>query len=220
MKDLKEGKGSKMTIDWEVKGSKKVTAGTKGPLGDVLRGKDKDKSVKGKDKDKAALIRTMPGKDVYGKNKKNKTKKGKMLKGKDGKSLSRAARAGVQFPVGRVHRYLKQYTSAGMRVGGTAAVYASSVMEYLAAEVLELAGNSAKEHKTKRITPRHLQLAIRGDEELDALIKATIAGGGVVPHIDKSLLTTKAKAKNKGGKVPAGYAEDDEGYYGGTLPEF
>lgn len=65
------------------------------------------------------------------------------------KSKSRSSRAGLQFPVGRIHRLLRKGNYAE-RVGAGAPVYLAAVMEYLAAEVLELAGNAARDNKKSR----------------------------------------------------------------------
>ncbi|MCP4117381.1 MAG: hypothetical protein GY737_18700 [Desulfobacteraceae bacterium] len=108
------------------------------------------------------------------------------------KAKSRSSRAGLQFPVGRIHRLLRKGNYA-TRVGAGAPVYLAAVMEYLAAEVLELAGNASRDNKKTRIIPRHLQLAIRNDEELNKLLAGvTIAQGGVLPNIQAVLLPKKS----------------------------
>ncbi|XP_067441661.1 histone H2AX-like [Thunnus thynnus] len=115
------------------------------------------------------------------------------------KAKTRSSRAGLQFPVGRVHRHLRKGNYAE-RVGAGAPVYLAAVLEYLTAEILELAGNAARDNKKTRIIPRHLQLAVRNDEELNKLLGGvTIAQGGVLPNIQAVLLPKKTEkpAKNK-----------------------
>lgn len=131
-------------------------------------------------------------------------------KGKD-KQTTRSGRAGLTFPVGRVHRYLKQ-GSYSERVGDGAPVYLAAVLEYLTAEILELAGNAARDNEKKRIIPRHLQLAIRNDEELNKLLEGvTIAQGGVLPNIRSELLPKKTKG---GDDENAGSMESQRGTQG------
>ncbi|KAG5193115.1 histone-fold-containing protein [Tribonema minus] len=134
--------------------------------------------------------------------------KGKGGRG-DKKAVSKSAKAGLQFPVGRVGRFLKQGRYA-KRVGAGAPVYMAAVMEYLCAEVLELSGNAARDNKKSRIIPRHIQLAVRNDEELNKLLgKVTIAAGGVLPNIHAVLLPKKTRSKSKAAEASTASASQE-----------
>ncbi|KAL5579717.1 hypothetical protein UlMin_012159 [Ulmus minor] len=111
---------------------------------------------------------------------------GKLKKGAGGrkgggpkkKPVSRSIKAGLQFPVGRIGRYLKKGRYAQ--------------------RVLELAGNAARDNKKNRIIPRHVLLAVRNDEELGKLLAGvTIAHGGVLPNINPVLLPKKSEKAAK-----------------------
>jgi histone H2A len=121
---------------------------------------------------------------------------GKGGRGDKKQSTSSSTKAGLQFPVGRIGRYLRlgKYTT---RMGaGAPPVYLTAVLEYLYSEILELAGNAARDNKKSRITPRHITLAAKNDEELNKLLgNVTIAAGGVLPSIHAVLLPKKIKVQ-------------------------
>lgn len=116
-------------------------------------------------------------------------------------AISRSIRAGLSFPVGRVHRLLKRGQYAE-RIGPGAAVYLAAVMEYLCAELLELSGRASHDNKRQRIGPRHILLAVKKDEELNQLLAGvTISEGGVLPNIQSILLPKKTKDPKEGGSA-------------------
>ena len=94
---------------------------------------------------------------------------------------SRTARAGLQFSVSVAEKFLRDI---GRKVSKGASVYLAGVMEYICAEIIELAGNAARDNKKTRINSRHLFLAVENDEELSKMFRNMnykIVGGGVYP---------------------------------------
>jgi histone H2A len=113
---------------------------------------------------------------------------------KGGKSTTRSAKAGVNFPVGRIQRYIKQGLYA-RRVGGSGGVYMAAVLEYVVAEIIEAAADVTDSMKALSITPRHIQLAIKKDDELSQLFAGcNVSTGGVLVHTDPRLMP-KQKGK-------------------------
>ena len=119
-----------------------------------------------------------------------------------GPTTTRAARAGLTFAPSRIENLMRGAKKLNsdfkikMRIGSGASVYMAAVLEYVAAEILELAGNSARDNNRVRITSRNIFLAIFNDDELRKLTSdmgVIIAKGGVIPNIQTALLPKKQK---------------------------
>ena len=110
------------------------------------------------------------------------------------KAKTWTSRAGLQF-LWAEFTACSEKGNYAERVGAGAPVYLAAVLEYLMAKILELAGNVARDNKKTRIILRHLQLAIRNEEELNKLLGGVpIAQGGVLPNIQAVLLPKKTES--------------------------
>ena len=102
--------------------------------------------------------------------------------------VSITSRTGLNFSPSAAKRFFNG------RSGATAKMYLAAVLEYLTAEMLELAGNCSRDYKKIKITPRHLMIAVYNDEELDTLFKRNniqIIGGGIIEYVPSSFLPEK-----------------------------
>ena len=112
-------------------------------------------------------------------------------KRKGAKAVTTSKKAGLIFPAARCNAKLRKGRYAS-RVGIGGGVFLAAALEYLTMEILDLAGQCAHEHKRKQIKPRHIQLAVRNDDELNKLLSASqISQGGVRPDIHEALLKGK-----------------------------
>eukprot|EP01064_Diplonema_japonicum_P036904 TRINITY_DN847_c12_g1_i1.p1 TRINITY_DN847_c12_g1~~TRINITY_DN847_c12_g1_i1.p1 ORF type:complete len:149 (+),score=31.76 TRINITY_DN847_c12_g1_i1:68-514(+) len=112
--------------------------------------------------------------------------------------VSRSAKAGLVFPVGRFGNLLKKGRYA-KRVSSTCAVYLAAVLEYTCNELLTMSSKTAYNYsKQQSIKPRHICLAVREDEDFNTLLQGvTIAGGGVVQNVHAAVSRKSSKGNTK-----------------------
>ncbi len=112
---------------------------------------------------------------------------------KKNKNISRSKRAGLRFSVAFIDNKIRKGNYA-TRISTITPIYLTAVLEYLTAEILELAGTAAKENQKQRIIPRHIMLAIKNDTEFKTLLQnIIIPQTGAMPNIHHKLRTINIK---------------------------
>lgn len=135
--------------------------------------------------------------------------------------IRRERAAGLFFSVSLCERFLRSKGASALRVGAGAPVYLAAVLEYLTAEILELAGNCTQDQRMTTIISRHIFLAVEADEELKAMISKSnihLAGSGVLPYIHPTLcLPNKEKPHKKATKAAPGDVKKPHRFRPGTV---
>jgi histone H2A len=132
------------------------------------------------------------------------------------KRMQSNKKADLIFPVARLLRQMKDDRLA-YKVSAKSAVFIATVLEYMTAELLELAGENAADDKKKKkmIKPRHIHMAVNSDEELKEYIgkNVIIPTGGVIPFIHPDLENPN-KRKRKGMSATQTHKESDSEVHG------
>ncbi|ELV10278.1 histone H2A-Bbd type 1 [Tupaia chinensis] len=102
------------------------------------------------------------------------------------RAITRSRRAELQFPVSRVDRFLREGQYA-KRLSSSTPVFLAGVLEYLTANILDLAGKEAHNNHRKRITPEHVEKAVDNNIQLSCLFE-DVANSRVdkMPHPKKN----------------------------------
>ena len=83
------------------------------------------------------------------------------------------------------------------RIGKSASVFMACVLEYITAEILEVAGEVCEAHKKKTISPSHINLGMRSDFELAKLGANMIVSNSCLPLNINPFLNPKKGKKDK-----------------------
>ena len=116
---------------------------------------------------------------------------------KAGKKTSKSERAGINFPVGRISRYMKE-KKVIERISLGSPVFMAAMQEYITADLLDQAGNTCQDDGKKKLTPRHIFTSIQTDQEFHDLFENTIiANGGVREFVNKELVPENIRKKER-----------------------
>lgn len=118
---------------------------------------------------------------------------GRGAKAKKSRS-SRSSRAGLLFPVSRIDRQLRRGHFAE-RLGARAPVFLAAVLQWVTHKTMDMAGRISKKSNQQRISPGHLQMAVRNSSALRQLLLGKPRHHSrAVPHSQRMASPSKKKA--------------------------